>query len=73
SYRRSRMSESVNLRNVLLIVLTAVLLFAGPTYVIFILVDILRFNYFVSLVYGYVLFLIGLALLFRLLRDRVIP
>ncbi|MBS7659742.1 MAG: hypothetical protein QXT06_04440 [Candidatus Bathyarchaeia archaeon] len=67
------MSESVNLRNVLLIVLTAVLLFAGPTYVIFILVDILRVNYFVSLVFGFGLFLIGLALLFRLLRDRVIP
>lgn len=65
------MSEGVNLRNTLLIVLTALLLFAGPTYVIFILVNILGVNYFVSLVFGFGLFLIGLALLFRLLREKV--
>lgn len=66
------MPEGMNMRNVLLIVLTAILLFAGPTYVIFILVNILKVNYFASLVFGFGLFLIGLALLFRLLRDKVI-
>lgn len=66
------MPEGMNMRNVLLIVLTAILLFAGPTYVIFILVNILKVNYFASLVFGFGLFLIGLALLFRLLRDKLI-
>lgn len=64
------MSEGVNLRITLLIVLTAVLLFAGPTYVVFILVNILGVNYFASLVFGFGLFLVGLALLFRHLREK---
>ena len=57
---------------VLLIILMAVLIFAGPTYVSYVLFSILDLNYVASIVSGFALFIIGLLLLFFLIRKKII-
>jgi hypothetical protein len=56
----------------LLIVLAAVLMFAGPTYLVYAFNNILEINYFVSIGSGFALFIIGLVLLLYLIRKGVI-
>jgi hypothetical protein len=55
-----------------LIVLAAVLTFAGPTYVVYALVNILKINYAVSMISGFALFIAGLVLVWYLIKSKVI-
>jgi hypothetical protein len=55
-----------------LIVFAVLLLFAGPTYVVYVLQRILDVNYYVSMGSGLVLFIVGLGLLWYLVKNRVI-
>ena len=55
-----------------LIVLAVFLTFAGPTYVVYALLHVLKINYFVSMVSGFALFLVGLVLIWYLIRRKVI-
>jgi len=55
-----------------LIVLAVFLTFAGPTYVAYALLNVLKINYFVSMVSGFALFLVGLVLIWYLIRRKVI-
>jgi len=48
------------------------LVFVGPTYVPYVFVDILKVNYFVSIAVGFVLFAVGLGLVWYLIRKKVI-
>ena len=57
---------------VLLIIVTVVLIFAGPTYVSYALFSILNLNYTASIVTGFALFIAGLLLLFFLIRKKII-
>jgi hypothetical protein len=57
---------------VLLIIVTVVLIFAGPTYVPYVLSTILNLNYVASMVSGFVLFIVGLFLTFFLIRKKII-
>jgi len=57
---------------VFLTVLAAFLTFAGPTYIVYVLLDILKIDYAVSMVSGFVLFLVGLVLIWHLIKNKVI-
>ena len=57
---------------VLLIIATVFLLFAGPTYIPYLLSNILNLGSFVSVVVGAVLFATGLFLMVFLVRKKII-
>jgi len=59
-------------KRVLLILVAVLLVFVGPTYVPYVFVDILKVNYFVSIAVGFVLFAVGLGLVWYLIRKKVI-
>jgi hypothetical protein len=54
---------------VVLIIVSVFLIFAGPTYVSYLLADV---NYVASVASGFVLFIAGLILMFFLIRKKVI-
>jgi hypothetical protein len=55
-----------------LVVLAAFLTFAGPTYVIYVLLRILKIDYAISMITGFGLFIVGLALIWYLIKKKVI-
>ncbi len=57
---------------VFLILVAAFLVFAGPTYVPYVLAEVLRVNQAASVVFGFVLLIIGLALVVYLIRKKII-
>lgn len=63
--------ESKFWRTTLLIV-SVILIFAGPTYVPYVLNGILNLNYIASIVTGIVLLAIGLLMMAYLIRKKVI-
>ncbi len=63
--------ESKFWRTTLLIV-SVVLIFAGPTYVPYVLYDILHLNYIATIVTGIVLLAVGLLMMAYLIRKKVI-
>jgi hypothetical protein len=50
----------------------ALLVFAGPTYVPYVLVDVLNLNQVAAIVFGFVLLVMGLALMWYLIRKKII-
>jgi pilus assembly protein TadC len=57
---------------VLLIIVAAFLIFAGPTYVSYVLFDVLNVNYVASVVSGIALFIAGLLLMLFLIRKKIV-
>lgn len=57
---------------VILMLLTAILIFLGPTYVVYVLSNVLEINFFVSMALGFSCFIIGLFLLWYLIRIKII-
>ena len=57
---------------IFLVIVAALLIFAGPTYVPYLLSDILKVNYAASIVSGVVLLMIGLVLMWYLIRKKII-
>jgi hypothetical protein len=57
---------------VLLIIVTALLIFAGPTYISYVLLNILNLSYVTSVATGFALFIAGLLLMFFLIRKKII-
>lgn len=55
-----------------LVVLAAFLTFAGPTYIIYASIKILKINYAISMISGFALFIVGLVLIWYLIRKKVI-
>ncbi|MGC9346062.1 MAG: hypothetical protein ACP5ER_04645 [Candidatus Bathyarchaeales archaeon] len=55
-----------------LVVLAAFLTFAGPTYMIYVFINILKIDYAISMASGFVLFIVGLALIWYLIKNKVI-
>ncbi|MCJ7714319.1 hypothetical protein MUO66_07685 [Candidatus Bathyarchaeota archaeon] len=57
----------------ILLVLTSVfLIFVGPTYVSYILAEVLNLNYFAAVIVGFILFLSGLLLMYFLIKKKII-
>jgi hypothetical protein len=48
------------------------LIFIGPTYIPYLLSDVLKVDYIASIAIGAVLFIVGLVLLIYLIRKKVI-
>jgi uncharacterized membrane protein len=63
--------ESKFWRTTLLLV-SVVLIFAGPTYVPYVMSDIAHIDYIASTVVGVVLLIVGLVLMWFLVRKKVI-
>jgi len=57
---------------ILLIIVTVLLIFAGPTYVSYVLSSVLNVNYIASVISGFALFIVGLLLMFFLIRKKII-
>jgi hypothetical protein len=57
---------------ILLTVLTMVLIFAGPTYVVYALTVILKINFAASIITGFVLLIVGLVMLRFLVKKQII-
>ncbi|MCJ7560791.1 hypothetical protein MUO79_09300 [Candidatus Bathyarchaeota archaeon] len=57
---------------IFLVVVAVFLIFAGPTYVSYLLYIILNVNYIASVVSGFVLFIIGFLLMLFLVRKKII-
>ena len=57
---------------VLLIIVSVFLIFAGPTYVSYLLFNILHVNYVASVVSGIALFIAGILLMLFLIRKKII-
>lgn len=55
-----------------LLLISVLLIFAGPTYVPYVLNGVLNVNYIASIVVGGVLLILGLLLLWFLIRKKVI-
>ncbi|MCW3997307.1 MAG: hypothetical protein NWF10_01895 [Candidatus Bathyarchaeota archaeon] len=57
----------------ILLVLTAVfLIFAGPTYVSYLLSEVFNLNYLAAVTVGFSLFLVGLFLIYFLVKRKII-
>jgi hypothetical protein len=67
-----RFEVSSKFMRVLLIIVTVLLIFAGPTYVSYLLSNILNVNYVASAVSGFALFIAGLLLMCFLIRKKII-
>ena len=57
---------------VALMIVAVLLIFVGPTYIPYLLSDILEVDYIASIVVGALLFIVGLVMLFYLYRKKVI-
>ena len=55
-----------------LIVLTVLLIFVGPTYVVYVFLNVLDLSYLVSMGFGFGLFIVGVVLLLYLIKKGVI-
>ncbi|MEM3673818.1 MAG: hypothetical protein QW468_06350 [Candidatus Bathyarchaeia archaeon] len=60
------------MRKTLLVLLAALLTFAGPTYVVYVLHEVLEVGYATSMLSGLVLFAAGLILIWYLIRKKII-
>jgi len=68
----TRLDLSAKFWKTVLTVLAAFLTFAGPTYMVYIFINIMKIDYFVSITSGIVLFIAGLALIWYLIRKKII-
>jgi hypothetical protein len=55
-----------------LTVVAVFLIFVGPTYIPYLLSDILKINYIASVAVGLVLLIVGLLMVFYLIKKKVI-
>ena len=55
-----------------MVVLAAFLTFAGPTYVVYIFLNILKISYAVSMGSGIIFFITGLVLIWYLIKNKII-
>ena len=75
------MTENENLKvtgiytkfwRITLVIVSMLLIFVGPTYVPYVLANILKRNYFASIGIGFVLFAIGMGFMLFLIRKKLI-
>jgi hypothetical protein len=67
-----RFDVSSKFWRVLLVIVAVFLIFAGPTYISYLLFNILNVNYVASIVSGLALFIVGLFLMWFLIRKKII-
>jgi hypothetical protein len=57
---------------VTLTIFAVLLIFIGPTYIPYLLADVLKLEYFASIGIGLILFVVGLVMLVFLIRKKVV-
>jgi hypothetical protein len=57
---------------IVMVMVAVILIFIGPTYVSYVLSDILKIDYVASAVTGLILFILGFALIIFLARRKVL-
>ena len=57
---------------IVLVLFSMILIFLGPTYVPYAMVHVIKIHYFVSVGAGFVLFIVGMALMLFLIRKKLI-
>jgi hypothetical protein len=67
-----RFDLSSKFLRVLLVIVTVLLIFVGPTYIPYLLFDVLNVNYVASIVTGLALFIAGLFLMWFLMRKKIV-
>jgi hypothetical protein len=67
-----RFDVSSKFMRILLVIVTALLIFAGPTYFSYLLSDVLNVSYVASVAAGIALFIAGLLLMLFLIRKKII-
>jgi hypothetical protein len=67
------MTEDKPLSRTIMVILAALLIFAGPTYVIYALVNMLDVEYFLSVGIGFAVLLAGSFFLLFLMRKKIVP
>lgn len=68
----TRLDLSSKFWKIFLTVLAAFLTFVGPTYIPYVLLNVLKMDYSLSMGSGIVLFIIGLALIWYLIKNKII-
>jgi FtsH-binding integral membrane protein len=68
----TRLDLSSKYWKTLLLVLAVFLTFAGPTYIVYVFLNVLEMDYIVSMVCGFALFAVGLVLVLWLTKKKVI-
>jgi len=68
----SKLDLSSKFWKVLLTVLAAFLIFAGPTFMVYFFIEVLSIGDFISKISGFFIFLVGLFLVWHLVRQKVI-
>jgi hypothetical protein len=68
----TRLDLSSKFWKTFLVVLAALLTFAGPTYIVYAGVKILKIDYAVSMASGFALFIVGLVLIWYLIKKKII-
>jgi hypothetical protein len=58
--------------SITLTIVSVLLIFIGPTYIPYLLADVLKLEYFASIGIGLALFVVGLVMLVFLIRKKVI-
>lgn len=66
------MMEEKPKSTILLVIVATLLVFAGPTYAVYVLTNVLDLNYFVSIGSGFALFIVGAIFLLFLIRRKII-
>ncbi len=64
--------EGSKFGRVLLTIVSVLMIFAGPTYVIYVLTEIVKVNVAASFVVGFALFVAGLVLMRYLVQKKVV-
>jgi uncharacterized protein HemY len=67
-----RFNVSSKFWRVFLMIAAVFLIFAGPTYISYVLFNILDANYVASIVSGFALFIVGLLLMWFLIRKKIV-
>jgi hypothetical protein len=70
--KKTMLNVSSKFWKTFLIVLAVLLIFAGPTYMIYVLINILDINYFISMGSGFAILIVGLVLLWYLIKKGII-
>jgi len=67
-----RLDSSSRFWKTFLVILAAFLTFVGPTYMVYLFLSILNLSYVFSMVSGLILFVAGLALIWYLIKRKII-
>ena len=66
------MTEERSIVNTFMIILAVLLIFVGPTYMVYAFNSMMDLDYFLAVAGGFALFVVGLVLLLILIRKKAI-